>query len=158
MSDTIADTIGDLTYAKDQLIRALDNIPDDRINWSPAPTARTPIQIAAHSGFSLGYIADMFQGHPYPAPTMAQADEEFLALEKAFTTREETVAHIEANFQKHVDILNSIKPEDLERSTTLPFGMGAAPLGAIIGVGALHTRTHTAQIEYIQTILGDRTW
>lgn len=44
MEDTISQAKAEFVRAKDQVIRALATTPDDRIHWSPAPTARTPIQ------------------------------------------------------------------------------------------------------------------
>jgi hypothetical protein len=140
------------------LVRVLDNTPEDRINWSPAESARTPIQIVAHSAFALGYISDMLKGTPYPAPTTADADTNFLELEKAYVNREDVLGLLDVNYHKMVNTLHSIKPGDLDKPIDLPFGMPPIPLQYAIGVGAMHTRTHTAQIEYLQTIYGDRNW
>jgi hypothetical protein len=158
MEISVKATIADLTQAKDQMIRALNNVPQDKVDWSPAPSARSAIHIVAHSANSLGHISLTLLGTPYPAPTMAQADQEFLEAEKSVTTREAALELLEANFQKYVDVMQSLKSEDPNKMIPLPFGLGAAPLHFMVGMGALHTRTHTAQIEYLQTIYGDRTW
>ena len=158
MERIIESTIAGLTQAKDQLIRVLDNTPDDRINWSPAPTARTAIQIVAHSAFSLGFQSDMLNGTPYPAPTMAEADAEFWAMEREFTSRDKVLGLLETNFQKMVTTLKNLDPNNLDIMVKLPFGMGEAPMHYMLVFPALHTRTHTAQLEYLQTIYGDRKW
>ena len=41
---------------------------------------------------------------------------------------------------------------------TLPFGLGQAPLGYFMTMGAAHTQGHIPQIEYIQTLYGDHDW
>ena len=158
MDNIIIATIADLTQAKDQLVRVLANTPDDRINWSPAETARTPIQIVAHCAFSLGFISDMLNGTPYPAKTMAVADAEFWQMEAAYTTRGDVLDLLDVNFHKMVNTLHAIKPGQLDDPVKLPFGLESIPLQYAIGVGAMHTRTHTAKLEYLQTICGDRTW
>ena len=158
MENLIESVIADLTQAKDQLIRVLDNTPDDRINWSPAPTARTPIQIVAHCGFSLGFMSDMFDGTPYPAPTMAEADAEFWEIEREFTTRAKVLDHLESNYSKVVATLRNLDKNNPDKLVKLPFGMGEAPMHYMLVFPALHTRTHTAQLEYLQTIYGDRKW
>ena len=65
---------------------------------------------------------------------------------------------LEANYQKYIDTLKGFDESDFGKMIDLPLELGAAPLGAILAVGALHTRTHTSQIEYVQTIYGDRNW
>ena len=158
MNPQIESAINDLSNAKDLMVRALANTPDDRINWSPGGTARTAIQIVAHSGFSLGFISTMLKGTPYPTPTMAEADAEFLEMERVFTTREQVQEHLEKNYQKYIGVLKGFEESDFDTMIDLPFKLGSVPLGAILSVGALHTRTHTSQIEYLQTIYGDRNW
>jgi hypothetical protein len=158
MDNIIIATIADLTQAKDNLVRVLKNTPEDKINWSPAATARTPIQIVAHSAFALGHISDMLNGTPYPAPTTADADATFLEAEKAYTNRGDVLDLLDVNYHKMVNTLHAIKPGDLEKEIDLPFGMPPIQLQYAIGAAAMHTRTHTSQLEYLQTIYGDRNW
>lgn len=158
MDNVIISTIADLTQAKDNLVRVLENTPEDKINWSPAPSARTPIQIVAHSAFSLGYISDMLEGTPYSAPTMDEADANFLLMEQAYTNKGDVLDLLDVNYHKMINTLHAIKPGDLDKEIALPFGMPSIPLKFAIGAGAMHTRTHTAQLEYLQTIYGDRKW
>ena len=39
----------DFLQAKERLCQALAATPDDRLNWAPSATARTPIQQTAHA-------------------------------------------------------------------------------------------------------------
>ncbi len=88
MNAQIESAINDLTNAKDLMVRALGNTPDDRVSWSPGGNARTALQNVTHSAFSLDFISTMLRGKPYPAPTMAETDAEFLGMEKPYNTRE----------------------------------------------------------------------
>ena len=158
MDNVIISTIADLTQAKDNLVRVLENTPEDKINWSPAETARTPIQVVAHSAFALGHISDLLNGSPFPASTKAEADKCFIEAEKAYTNRGDVLDLLDVNYHKLVNTLHAIKPGDLEKEIDLPFGMPPIQLQYAIGIGSIHTRTHTAQLEYLQTIYGDRNW
>ena len=40
----------------------------------------------------------------------------------------------------------------------LLFGVGAVPMSLAMTSPPLHTMVHTGQLEYLQTILGDRVW
>ena len=40
----------------------------------------------------------------------------------------------------------------------MPFGLEPMPVAVVITFPTFHTRSHIPQIEYIQTIYGDRDW
>ncbi len=100
----------------------------------------------------------MLQGTPYPAKTTADADAEFLVMEQEITSREQAIDLLEGKFEKYVTVLNKIGPEQLETLIEAPFGLGKVPMRTAIGVGTGHTQSHTAQLDYLQTIYGDRNW
>ena len=66
MQDIISQAKAELIRAKDRMTRALATTPDDKINWSPSPTARTPIQEVAHSVMAVSGIQGMLTGKPFP--------------------------------------------------------------------------------------------
>lgn len=150
--------IQEANQLNDRLMRNLAKTPDDRLNWSPSPTARTPLHLVAHCAFSLGFITTMLEGAPYPAKTMAQADAEFLEMEREITTRGQALALWENRFNRYVSFLSSLQPDQMDKMVKLPFGMGELPMHDMAGIGAVHTREHVAQLEYLQTIYGDREW
>ena len=158
MNSQIEAAANEMELLKAQFLRALVNTPDDRLNWSPAPLARTPLQLMAHSSYSLGFIQTMFAGSPYPVPTMAEADAGFMEMDAKIDSREEAIALFESKVEAMVTYLRGLTTEDLDRQIEMPFKLGQAPLRAIIGVGAMHTRSHLAQLEYVQTCYGDRVW
>jgi len=156
MADTITQTKAEFTRAKDRLVRALETTPDDRINWSPSPTARTPLEVAAHAAVSISGIRSMLQGKPMPFSGTAEMDSAFREKEKTLTSRTEVLALIEENSNKFLAWLDSLTPEQVAADIETPFG--AFPMANAITFPADHTRGHVAQIEYIQTIYGDREW
>jgi DinB superfamily len=158
MNGPVEAAVTELEQVRAQLLRALENTPDDRLNWSPAPTARTPLQLVAHSSYSLGFIQAMFAGSPYPTPTMAEADAEFLEMDSKITNRAQAIELFESKCAAFVDFLRGLNQEDLQRMTDLPFNLGSTPLEAILGVGSMHTRSHFSQLDYLQTCYGDRAW
>ncbi|BDI32158.1 hypothetical protein CCAX7_42090 [Capsulimonas corticalis] len=150
--------IQDVHQLNGRLLRNLAKIPDDRLNWSPAPTARTPLQLVAHCAFSLGFIHTMLNGTPYPAKTTALADAEFLEMEREITTREQALSLWENRFHQYLSFLISLQPDQMDTLVRLPFAMGELPMHFMAGIGAVHTREHVAQLEHLQTIYGDREW
>jgi len=98
MDQAVAHAIQDFNQAAEQLVRVFKNTPEDRIAWSPSATARTPIQLVAHSAFSIGFIGEMLLGTPYPAKTMAEADAEFLEMEKSISTSEAALKLLQTRY------------------------------------------------------------
>lgn len=158
MHSAVGAALDELDQVKGLLLRALEKTPDDRLAWSPSSTSRTPLQLVAHSAYSLGFIRDMLSGNPYPAPTTNEADAGFLEMDTGVETREAAIALLEEKAELLANYLTELGEEDMDRQVKLPFDLGFAPMHYILGVGAMHTRSHLAQLEYVQTIYGDRTW
>ena len=148
----------ELAQVHDRLKRSLDKTVEERLMWSPSPSARCPLHLIAHCAFALGFIREMLEGAPYPAASMAIADAEFLAMEAGITTKEAAMALWQDRYDRYVAFLNTVDDAMLSTMVELPFGLGQAPIGALLDIGAVHTREHLAQLDYIQTIYGDRSW
>lgn len=142
----------------DRLRRILASTPDDRLLWSPAPSARTPLAQVVHAANSIGHIHAAMTGKRYEIPTMEEADAEFLALESTITRREDALAMLDEKSEAYVRWLDELPAERLGDSVPLPFGLGEAPLEFMLMFPAWHTNDHAAQMDYIQTCYGDRSW
>src|SRR5262249_62290749 len=124
MRDAIDQAKVDFTRAKEQLAHAFETTPDDRINWSPAPTARTPVQQVAHCADALRNIHRMLQGQQFAVPNSAEADLSFREWEKRFSTREQVLELLERHSSEYVSWLDTLTTDRLDSSIPLPFGMG----------------------------------
>jgi len=138
--------------------RVFEKTPDDRLDWSPASTARTPLAQVAHAANSIHHIHTAMMGTRYATPTMAEADVEFLEMERGIATREEALALLDKNSKTYIDWLDQLSEDRLTDMVPLPFGLGEAPLSFMLLMPPWHTNDHAAQLEYIQTCYGDRTW
>lgn len=158
MSDSIQRAKDDFLQAKAGLLHVFSTTPDDRLTWSPSPTARSPIHQVVHAAESIRNIHGFLDGRPFDVPTPEEADRGFREFERRFTQREEATAHFERSADAFVAWLDALPPERLGSLVTTPFGMGDVPTEVAIGFPAMHTRWHQAQVEYIQTIYGDLDW
>jgi len=136
----------------------LKDTPDERLNWSPSPTARTPLAIVGHSANSIHNITEMLKGRPFGMSTTAIADRGFRNEEQAFTSRDEVVSLFEKNSAAFIEWIDELKEEGLNDPITFPFGLGAGTVLHGITAPARHTEAHIAQLEYVQTIYGDHDW
>jgi len=156
MSEVVEAAKAEFTRAKDRMSRSLATTPDDRINWAPSGTSRTPIDQVAHAAMSISGMQDWFSGKPFPFATMQDLDAFSREQEKKFTTRDEVISLLDQNSAAYFVWLDSLTDDQL--SAMLSMGGMTFPMSAAITFPADHIRAHTAQIDYIQTIYGDQDW
>lgn len=142
----------------DRVRRILERTPDDRLLWSPAPTARTLLAQVVHISNSIHHIHTAMMGSRYATPTMEEADAEFLALELTIIAREDALTLLEENSGAFMAWLDGLSAERLSDMVPLPFDLGEAPLEFMLMMPTWHTNNHAAQMDYIQTCYGDRSW
>ena len=157
MQNTLDQTKAEFLRAKERLTHALATTPDDRINWSPSPTARTPIQLVAHCARSISGIQGMLTGDPFPYAGIAEFDAALRTAEREFTTREQVLGLLEQTGAEYLAWLDTLTPEQFASTVQTPFGM-TVPMAVGITFAAYHTLGHIAQMDYIQTIYGDQDW
>lgn len=155
---TIDKAKADFLQSKGRLVHGLNTTPDDRINWSPSPTARTPIEQVAHAASSIKNIHGFLQGDPFTVPTTAEADKGFREHDAQFKSREQVLAALEDYSANYLAWLEQLSPDQLSKMVSLPFGMGEVPTAIALTFIPMHTDWHTAQLDYIQTIYGDHDW
>ncbi len=158
LPETIEQAKATYLQAKAQLCSTFGNIPEERLNWSPSQTARTPIQIVAHCATAVKSINAQMEGTPFHYKTTAEAETAFRKDELQFHSREQVLNYLEEVSNNYLAWLDALTPERLASIAQLPFGLGAMPVENWLPFPAHHTRHHAAQLEYIQTIYGDQDW
>lgn len=149
---------GAFIQAKDGLVHALTTTPDDRVNWSPSDTARSPLRVAGHAAIAVGSMLGNLKGDTFAIPNSTEAERFFRESDARFKSREEVIELLDSNGQAYQSWLDELTEERLDSPMVLPFGMGTIPVSLGITFMALHLQWHTAQINYIQTIYGDHDW
>ena len=139
-----------------RLAKGLATTPDDRINWSPAATARTPVEIVAHVASVISTFHEVMMGAPFPDIQMDSFDAILRQSEAQFKTRESAASLLEKNSEAYAQWLEQLSPEALETEVQFPFGK--FPLPAAMEMLNDHIVNHCGQLDYIQTIYGDRVW
>lgn len=140
----------------EQFLRKLSKVPDDKLTWSPTPTAKSSIRIAAHTALYAGRFARMLEARAIFSPENL---EEWLAQrvaeEVAITTREEVESEFRKGTADVLAALDSLTPEEIE--SRLDSGQGwSAPMTWLMNLPANHTGWHAAQIDYLQTCWDDQ--
>ncbi|MBS1718323.1 MAG: DinB family protein [Armatimonadetes bacterium] len=144
--------VGSMEY----FLRNFSHVPDDKLEWTPTPTAKSAIRIAAHTALYARRFARMIRDRRTPAPDnlaewLAARDAEEIAL----TSREEIERIFREGTAEVLAALDTLKPEDLELS--LDSGQGwSMPMKQMIGLPGFHAILHAGQIDYLQTCWDDQ--
>jgi len=156
MENAVTAAKAEFDRAKGRITAALATTPDDKINWSPAATARTPVQLVAHAALGTVLVHDMLQSKPFGYASPADYDAKTRIAEKEYTTRDQALGVLEQTSTAYFAWLDTLTPELVASTIQLPFG--AYPMAAAITFPADHLRNHAGQIEYLQTTWGDTDW
>lgn len=143
MSETSA-LSGAITKARERLLWTLGHVADDKLDWSPAPTAHTTLQIVGHLVSANTFFTAAITG----TPSAGLGDQD-----PVFAGRDEAVAAINASFDALVAAVDGLTDERME--TPVPTPMGEATVGFFVRLTPAHTFMHCGQIEYIQACYGD---
>lgn len=134
--------IGQMEWAVRNVNNNLDFIPDDKLDWKPAPDANSVLEIVNHLARPIYGIGSMLS-EDAPGVQWTPA-----------TNREEAKAELQKGAAYFIAKLRALTPQDMQGTVTLPFGEIPLSLAAMIPVvDLIH---HHGQIVYIQTLLGDQ--
>lgn len=144
------------TEGMEMFLRNFSYVPDDKLNWSPTPTAKSALRVAAHTALYAGRFARMIRERAVPVVTDLAAWEAQVASEELMiTTREEVERVFRAGTDEVLSALDTVTPEDLE--STLDSGQGwSMPMRFVVALPGWHATLHTGQIDFIQTCYGDQ--
>ena len=132
----------------------LGYVPDDKLNFKPAETCKSPLQIAAHVAVSNYNFITIIKGELAGDPTEMFAESH--RREQAITTREQALAEFDASIKAVQAELDNITDERFHSEIQTP--IINAPMIFWMNLPARHIDNHASQIDYIQTIYGDMDW
>jgi hypothetical protein len=111
----------------------LDFIPDDKLSWKPAPSAKSALEVVQEVVGALGSVAST----PGDAAQLS--------------SREEAKQKLGEVVEGYARAVRGFSAEDLARPVE-PFKLPQGQMAALLAADCVH---HHGQIAYIQTLLGD---
>ena len=119
----------------------LDFIPEEKIDWKPAPEAKSALEIVNHVAKNMTGAIGLV--------TTGEWDSNY----ESATDRESAKTAILKTMNAYAAKLRTLTPGDLEKDANTP--MGTFPLGGFVDMTVFDPAHHHGQIAYIQTLLGD---
>lgn len=137
-------------------LRLFATVPDDKLNWTPTPTSKSAIRIAAHTALYAGRFASMIKNRALPgSDNIVERKAKQAADEVAITTREEVESIFRKGTAEVLAALDTILPEEVGMSLDSGFGW-SMPMVMLMGMPGSHVSSHTGQIDYLQTCWDDQ--
>jgi hypothetical protein len=157
---TPSDTVAQIAQAKEftevgtgLFLSTFAAVPDDKLNYSPSATSKSPLRLAGHVSVAANAFASLLRGEPAPeiplADMVAWMDEE----EKKIATRDEAVQALTSSKEAVISAIDGLTPEAIARTINTPFGEFPTPF--LMSLCGLHPACHAAQVDYVQTTYGD---
>lgn len=156
MDSIIASYKESVVNGMEGFLKTFSFVPDDMLTWSPTPTAKSAIRIAAHTALYAGRFAQMIRERKLPQnqgrlERLARMNE----AEAAITSRTEMESIFRKNTEEVLAALDTLKPDDME--ITLDSGLGwTVPISFLMNLPRNHAMTHESQIDYLQTCWDDQ--
>lgn len=155
MEGMVAESKRSAVQGMEMFLRNFSYVPDDRLSWTPTPTSKSAIRIAAHTALYAGRFARMIRERKLPvvgdlAEWLAQRNAE----EEAVTCRQEVERIFRAGTKEVLDALDCLTADDL--TSSLDSGQGwSMSMTFLMNLPGWHATLHTGQIDYLQTCWGD---
>lgn len=138
-------TIAVLEMGHSRFAHGVTCVPDERLNWTPAEGAKTPLAIAATLAAYYFMLEFMVRMRRFPLP------EERPPLTEG---REEALQLLESRFRKLVQTLDGLTEADLEQELPAPWG-GSVAMRRYVGFFPVVIGYWQGQLNYVQIAYGD---
>lgn len=119
-------------------VHNLDFIPAERLDWKPAPDAKSALEIVNHLATFLGSISNALNGESETVTNATNGDEAKRVLEQA------AARYAQAVRGASPEVLGRLFRDDMPLTN-----------GWMVTASTIDTIHHAGQIAYIQTLLGD---
>jgi uncharacterized damage-inducible protein DinB len=130
-----------IEFTAKNIAHNLDFISDDKLNWNPAETASSVLEIINHIGGNMQGLSGVIN--------TGQWDSSYTPA----TTKDEAKKVVAEKFAEFAAYVRGVQPQDLQGELVLPFG--PFPVSQTIDIAVFDVIHHHGQIAYIQTLLGD---
>lgn len=138
------------------LLATFAHVPDEKLHWSPSPTAKSALRVAAHAGVSNGSFVMILRGEKPPVSSFEELTEMTNKAELGITTREQAVGLIESSCAEVKRALDALTPDQVTGMIDLGF-FPASPTTFFMFLPGAHLTAHSSQVDFLETCWGDLT-
>jgi hypothetical protein len=140
------------TQGMESFLHILSFVPKDKLTWSPAPTAKSAIQIASHCAAYSGAFASVLREGVFP-PSVEAFLGPIEARMEQISTVDDAEAMLRAGIAETLAALDGVTAERIGSVIDTP--IGPTPFLFFMTIPANHLLGHAGQLDYLQTCWGD---
>lgn len=156
MESLIASCKDSAVQGMEIFLRNFSFVPDDKLTWTPTPTAKSALRIAAHTALYAGRFARMIKDGRLPASdNLAEWLAQRNAEEAAITRRSEAEGIFRKGTDEVLAALDSLTPEAVSSSLDSGFGW-SMPMTRLMNLPGWHATLRIGQIDFLQTCWDDQ--
>lgn len=130
-------------------------VPDEKLDWTPTPTSKSAMRIAAHTALYNGIFAKMIRDRKLPVEDIPGFVARNNAAEVALTRRDEMESVFRKGTEEVLAALDALTPEDIELVLDTSLGW-TMPMTRLMSLPGWHATLHAGQIDYLQTCWDDQ--
>lgn len=154
MDSQVASAKESTVNAMEWFLKVLSFVPDDELNWTPSPTAKSSLQIASHVAICAATFAQVLRTGQLIGGDVNELLATRQAAEQAVTTREQAIELFKTNTDGVLAALDALTPERIGGMVTTP-GL-STPMTFFMNLPSMHAVAHASQIDYLQTCWDDQ--
>ncbi len=124
------------------LVHNLGCLPPDRLDWKPAPSAKSALEIVNHLAYFMTGLTGVLRTGTWSEPQFQPATDQANAQQLG-----------SALVENYAAALDAFPAERAGDTAELPFG--SFPMGMAMSMPVCDLIHHHGQIAYIQCLLGD---
>lgn len=134
-----------ISISRSRFLYGIEQVPEDRLTWSPGGSARSPIGLADRMAAVLGAVSHLYEHRVFP-PQDTTSPPPSATLEEA----RERVGQAFDRISAQVDAL-----QESELDAIVPAPWGESPLGVMVWMLPVVIGYFQGQLNYAQMIYGD---
>ena len=143
-----------LQDAHTQLVRTVEAVPEDKLQWRPLDNGRPILDLLGETAQTLGFATDVARTRGEAKPTREMFHG--WSNERAGWTKEFAVQQLNEGIEKLLAAIEELSEEELAQDVTMPMHGGVTmSLAGWIMMAYRTLISRYAQINYIQTLYGD---
>jgi uncharacterized damage-inducible protein DinB len=140
--------------AAESLARTVSAMPDDKFTWRVMDEGRAALHQTLECGGANRFVARLLEERALPQPT---SREEIERINHEFNTQEKALEYLRSGTELLVAAIQAFRSVHLDDTIELPFRGGMTKTFAeIMLMGYWNMTYHLGQINFIQTLYGDR--
>lgn len=141
--------------ACDHMLHVFSFMPEDKAAWEPVAGVKSALQLVVHCAYGNFAMAKSIRQTPVEnrmefLDMLNWADQE----ERKVTSKEQAIELLQQSTADVIAALDTVTDESLAGMGDSVFG--EMPMMFWVSLPARHMEGHTYQIDYIQTMLGDK--